>query len=398
MIEYDPAIYGDVHRRLRLLDQTLTEGDRRVNIDLLGVSHAGLPAEMVIARATQADVVTLELTRGVVRAGLGERNSHVLEQNRFWRTLIRRLRPLQPKQLVLGIEINQTPRIAWKNFSLHHDVTTLSASPLTIEVEPDQISQLPNLLAYQGYSSLTPEHLDTLRKRHALTIDDVYATFTATHLTAQALDQPNSRWPLVLCPGVSLVCWNDKEVGERRRGNRLTFITPPDPSLDQTFSGIVGILEKFQVRDKSLAGGLALSAILTYLLAPVELTEAREIALAANQYARHYPKQPEITGVHVGGAHHTAVIESILKVSSPPTPRIAIQAEYDRDYDKKPGMSRLGTFFRNTIPFAHRIRAVNIHGFNATVNPDQILSDVETALSTHQNDFRQSLSKYRKRK
>lgn len=356
----------------------------------MGVSHAGEPDEMVLDRVKRADVVTLELTRQVVQAGLRGEDSQILRNNSFWRGIIESLRSDTVNKRIRGVEVNQSPRVAWKRLSLHYGNPTLASSPFTIEVSRDRISDF--------YQLLSETELTTLKDRSWLITNNRYIT----DAVCQRLEEVTGAlkdwgFPVEMSPGIFWVCSASPEESDKTDDYRykITFMTPPHPSLIEAFELIKRELGDLNLLKETEVNSFAFDVMLTYLLSPPELTEAREIAYVSNQSVRDpttKPNQKTLEVVHVGGAHHTERLERIFQASLPVNPRITINTSYDSNYLN---FVWLGPFFRDYIPFDRRMLAVRVTGFETEVVPELIGQDVVTAVVDNRDDFNERLAKYR---
>lgn len=384
-------VYRKVGKRLRILEDNLSLRNLSCDITLMGVGHDGIPEAPIRERLKTADVVTLELTRRVVQAGLANEDSSILERNVFWRTIIDDLREDPEGKRVRGIEVNQTPRIAWKRFNLHYGLATLAASPLSIEVERDHIAGLASLLSQ--------DELKRLEKYNWLITEDIsVAVEVINHLssTMETLADKDKALPVSIKPGISLVCLDLKQMKADKefKNHKVTFMTPPHPSLPEAFELIDRLIKEFDFLENREAVVLAYDVMLLYLLSPPELTEVKEIAYVTNQYVRDDIRlgKKRVEVVHIGGAVHTSVLCGIFDSSLPHQSRINVTPIFDSEGEK---MIPLRSFFRDFIPFDQRMSAVRVCGFEAEVIPKLMGQQVEETILSNLEEFRERLMMYR---
>jgi hypothetical protein len=384
-------IYHDAKKQLRMLNYHLSTSSASCDIELHGIQHKDYPDGASLEKLRGADVVTLELSRGVVHAGLQNRDSKVLQKNLFWKSIVDELHGIAENKKIQGIEINQTPRVAWKRFSLHQGVITLTPSPLIIEIQKEHI---PNL------SSLLDEHeLETLQKRNWLITespeiaDPIYESFEQS---LNARSNTKLSYPIPLWAGASVVCSNlTNSMGESDLEDyTITFITPPHPSLIEANTQIQQVLRTTGFFDDKEILSVALSTMCTFLLSPAELTEVQEIAYVAKQFVAHNMKsnQKNINVLHLGGAFHTPVLFDIFQASVPIDANIDITSTFDSKASK---MNALGTFFRDNISFEHRMEAVKVKGYDVIVTPKLIGQYVKEAIYRNMDKFKAEITAYR---
>jgi len=403
MLELDRNFFQETDERLRILENNLKIRNLKCKIDLMGVGHAGRPEEIVLDKLKKANVVTLELTRRVVEAGLTSHNSKILKKNVFWKTIIKELRNGMEEKKISGIEVNQTPRVAWKRLSLHYGVSTLSPSPITIEIDNDSIPRLSALLGEQEIDNLQKFNwLITTHKSIA------YAAVAALFKKIEKNKNATNFFPISLNPGIRLVSCNlgkiSKDLKKETYNNlvenyEITFMTPPHPSLIKSHKLCRDIIKETNLVDHSYVDFIALAVMCVYLLSPVSVTETREIAYITNQYVRSIDKtkKSHVNVLHIGGSIHTSrLLEAFRTSVSVDNPIIEINQDYDLK-SKNSYSKGFVSFFKDHIPFINTLMASKVNGYEMEVFPEMIKKDLENLITNNRDEFKERLEKIKRK-
>jgi len=374
-------IVKDTGKRLRILGDNLSRSDTTCTINLMGVKHDGEPGKDILNSMHQADVVTLELTRGVVHAGLGSENSQLLGRNSFWKTIIKDLKKTEGK-MVRGIEINQTPRIAWKRFSLFRNDATLAASYLTFAVDQKNCFNMDNIL--------DRETAENVRQNNWAFCDNNKTLHNLFRLTESvAVSDIKDKLPLQIAPGLSLVCINNED-----KAMSVTLITPPHPSVVLAYDKIRQALRYSKLLYEKEIEIFGSSIIMNYFLTLSELTDVKEIAYFANQYTRQTNnKRHNFDVLHIGGSYHTPVMASIFNDLNTDTDHIKVKQSYDT---RVPLTNSLYNFFSFPLDFIHyrdRVAAIKTINNDVEMQPDLISRQVYLAIKNHLDEYVMRINK-----
>lgn len=379
-------IIQDTSKRLRILNTNLSGNDMTCRVNLMGVMHDGQPGKEIMDSLHHADVITLELTRRVVEAGLHSEDSQLLNRNSFWKTIIEDLKRVEGK-IVRGIEINQTPRIAWKRFSLFMGDATLAASDLTFVV-------YPNCPVLDGL--VDKETAENVRLKNWAVSEDEQTVDNIIDLTNNAVDSGTGKgMPLQVAQGMSLICLNTEN---RSKDNpvSITLITPPHPSVTKTYDQVRQTLKAFNLFNEEEIEFFGSSIIMNYLLTLPELTDVREIAYFANQYVKqNVAKGRNFDVLHVGGSYHVPVMASIFGDLLPDNPLIEVRQSYDQRVPLANSLYILYAFPLEFIPYRDRVAGLKIENNDVVMQPEFVSRQVETAIQDHYHELRARLEKCR---
>lgn len=381
--ESENHVLRETRRRLSKISEILSGKDSRCTVNLLGVVHDWEPGGEILDRISKADIVTLELTRNVVKSGLSAGPSKILQKNIFWREIVASLRENQ-QGIIRGIEVNQTPRVAWKRFSLHHGEATLGAAFLTVEADREFVEDL--------VCCLSEEDLGSLKKFNWLMLDSIPVTALFLDLVHEAVKSPDfkGRLPLSLCDGFSLVSLNDKEHDAERFVT--TLMLPPHHSLEEARLAIEGELKQSSVFLSDLElSSLARAVMEDYLLAQAELNDAEEIVYALSQFVRRGLKpQQGISVLHIGGAGHSSIISQIISECLPPgCKNIEVVLSHDPRFGPYKGW--ISQFFKENIPLTDLLSVAKVKGFEVSVDPQKAAREVVLAINRNKEDFQKRI-------
>lgn len=370
----------EIKRKLEKIEDTLARQGASCTVEIFGVIHDFQPGAALLRKIIQPDIVTLELTRNVVHAGLEGGESQVLGNNVFWREVVQALRVRREGKLIRGIEVNQTARVGWKRFSLHHGHNTLGSALFTVEAGEELPDEIISLF-------LRPEQIAELRKYRWLMIKDIYACEKVSGLAVAALERPDfsGTWPISLGNDLSLVA---ARMNERKIPNFLvTFMLPPRPSLEEARQEIeIKIRDSFPDLSEKEAKLFSIIAMENILLSPAELTDAREIVYALSQFIKQGLSWPTIRCLHIGGAGHLSVIADILETHLPlGSQRIRIYRSSDPRF--RPYQGGIHSFWREKVPFPNLVSIVDVKGFEVTANPQMAAGQAQQAITQNREDF-----------
>ncbi len=377
-------IQGSLSRIHSLLDDIGGNCD----IELAGVRHHGKPPTRLIKHAQSADVVTLELTRGVVQAGLAGQNSNLFRKNPFWGKLVESLGEYREKKKVRGIEVNQSPRIAWKRLNLHFGSIALAPTRYCIEVPAHEVESAAEFLQ--------DEELVTLQKNKWLIASGVKMYHNVQNRISESLTKKVCKgFPVPLSESLALVAFN--KTVDSTESFEVTFIVQPHHSVLQSVEEISKLLQHYGYLSARDISETIPNALLPYFFSPVELSEAEEIAYFTKQYIRTDRKsnQKHFGVIHIGGAFHTNVIAQVLNASLPEnSERIHIvECYYVPDNKHK---DPFFTYFLDHIPLSERLKAARIVDNETELDTDLIVSHVRKAIELPQ--FEDCILSRRKRR
>lgn len=376
MPESERNVFKEAQTRYRMLDGELTSRDLTCEIDIHGAMHHGRPPQATLGRISESDVVTLELTRNVVREGLEGGRVDLFRRNSYWRRLVSELRRDKEDKRIRGIEVNQTPRVAFKRFTLHYGFTSLALTALNFEIDEDNIPEFEDYLPENEYKTLQNYGWLITESRDAL------------HAIMTILDMSKPKGiPWQLCQELSLVSFNRDEAGKPKP--RITLIKTPHLSIDLAASAITSLFEKVGNLTDEEVLHLLYEVLNCYLLAPSELSEAEEIGYVTSQYTRAdaNSEQTGIKVIHIGGAYHTRVLTDTIK-SNLPDGQSSISVSESYDPRVKSYIGTTLAFLRDKIPFENRLEAVKVRGFEVMVDPKLMVAQVEDAVIKDIHDFR----------
>lgn len=368
-----------IARSIPRIEKELVDSHAECLVELLGVAHSWHPGKKILAKVQDADVVTLELTRGVVKESLQGKSSRLLGRNRFWQKVIE-VAKTDAGKMVRGIEVNQTFRVAWKRLHLHNGLSVLASAPFTVEVDSETVPELTNLLL--------PDDFKKFDSYGWLTTDDlqVYAAVITRVNDSLKGDHNFPLHPLPLWQGVNLVSLDYESF---KRGDHLiTFIKPPNSSLVKAQEIIREQLAKTEcdLSEEELRK-VSSFALLDFLLARVELTDAEEIIYALDQYC----KRSCLSGknnhlLHIGGGAHRDSIFRILRlVLTPYSDTIHLLAAMDPRMSE--GKGDIWRLFKDALPFEQRLAAVGIKDGEVEIDQERLFQTVGSVLTEYREDF-----------
>lgn len=384
-----PLFTSKDQNRLHRLEGWMVDSGSTCQIDIMAIGHAWEPGE-ILTELKEGDVVTLELTRGVVDAGIEGSDSQLLDRNLFWRGLIEGLREVRDGKLIRGVEVNQTARNAWKRLDLSSG-TNISSALLTVEVNDPENNDLTHVLS--------DEAIEALRIYNWITVDDAFVAAKVMHrlnksyrmMSEGKIRKHSDHIPLSFPPNLSLAADNIRDKEELNGHFPVTFMKSPDSTLVSATQHLQEMFSDLPIElttDESKS--FSLDAMLKFILSHAELKDAEEILTATYQFA--YRLQPDnlrnIRTIHTGGADHAEAIQYALQkhVGNPNV--VGVTIKHDPRFPKP--LLRGGTleFFKRNVPFEDRLSGIQVEGFEAYADPDFITKKTQQAITENFDDFK----------
>lgn len=379
MLEKYDSVYNQVRNRLISASRRLSDQGAEAAVEVLGVAHMWSPRDDILQKLCLSDIVTLELGREAVKGALSGENSPILQKSSFWHGVIIALRESRNVKKVRGIEVNQTARHALRRFFLHHDRSEFCDTALAIELDEDTIGQVADQL---------PKHeAVSLRKYHFVKTANLELAYRVINLAVPAYGRVKKH-QYDLCEGARVVCSNTELLEACNADLTMTFFRPPHPSLEEAREAVEKMLSSSSLKlSEEEAKDFSETAVLNFLLAPTELTDAREIAYFLNQYCREAPAGRErIRLLHIGGAGNTGVISEILRASLPDDCKnIAVEEKQESILGTMEGEE--DTFLRDHLAPYEMAKAVNFSDFDVSLDSVKVSQLVSSALKEYREDF-----------
>lgn len=379
--ELDP-IYGETRRRLRRVNESLINQKASCSIEVMGVSHIGHPGP-ILQEIEKADIVTLELIRGVVAKGLGGESGNVLKQNIFWSEIIQHLKNDSENKLILGVSANRDVRNAGKRLNSHNHSSAPNSYIYAVEIEEKNINKLEILLS--------AGERETLEKYKWIMVENHVAVFAINQLVERAEKQMDisTLQSIPLTDWLTLVHSDVREFSKRHL--TVSFNLPPDPSVLDAEQKIYKVIETsfpnfLSAQEIKSVGHFGLEA---FLYSPSDLTEAREITYALDQFIKKKGLKPNqhIKVIHLGGAVHTSNIVDILKKSLPRN-HDAINIAHTDDIRTGSGIEGgIEEFFRKNIPFSEAYGAISLSNHELTIDSEKTANLIRLAITNDRNDL-----------
>jgi len=368
------------------LDRRLQELDATSEIEIYAVAHDWKPGQ-IIDLANQADVVTLELTRNVVTAGLAHSDSPVLDKNIFWRELIDGLRDNSENKLIRGVEVNQTVRTALKRLSLSMGSREFSTAIMSVEVNDPALTDIE--------AFLEPKDAEIFRKFGWLTVNDEWtatkvleAVNAAYTMMSEGKIPKNRRVPLSFPQNLSMITDKLDDVDSFNGEFPILFMKSPDPSLVESTDQLKEMFCNLPFGlSPQEAASYASSVMTNFLLSHSELTDARQILYNTYQFVKDSTPANMVKTIHIGGAHHAESIQYALNKHIPPNSRISVEIKQDPRFPIPILEGSIGEFFKKQIPFEQRLNGVFVENFETFANPTHIVSQATDAIENDPEDF-----------
>lgn len=371
-------------RQLGKLEDRFLEAGVSCYVDIFEIAHDFDPGP-VTDEARKYDVVTLELTRGVVQAGLNDDESRVLKRNEFWRKVVESLRGDKDGKLIRGIEVNQTARIGWKRLSLTQSDLSLYHTNLTVEVsDPGSL----NLLKY-----MSKEEAEALLKYNWVSSDNQETALKVFRKALKSYDMmkagkikkdPNT--PLSFPPNIRLI-HIDTEKDDGEDPFTTVFLKPPDQSLVQALTDLQTMFENTPLDlTEDERGSLSRDVMMKFILSHAELKDAQEILLALYQSTKKSGTNEEHATLHIGGADHAPAIEYVFKKYLQGS-SIQIRRKPDPRFQSEIMKGSVLTFLGSAIPFEERVGGISIKGFEVYGNADRIVESTSKAIYENFEEF-----------
>lgn len=373
-------------RKLGRLEEKLREAGGTCNIDVFAMAHDWEPDDATVQDVRGADVVTLELTRNVVKAGLATQQSNILEGNIFWRRIIDELREGNEEKLIRGVSVNQTVRNGLKRLLLHCGNETLTPALLVVEAKQIEPSELREFLS--------GDEIDFFGTHNWIIVDHAQTQLDIMERTLAVFDQRKSDglkppWPVPLSDNLSLVSENldRKEIFNNR--HTVTFMKSPDRSLIHARSLVIELLGDQPIRlSKDEKETIANDSMLAFILSHAELKDAEEILYSVYQFATKFLREKKsIKAAHVGGAAHGPTIARILNSSIQDRSVISVSVKDDPRFLHPLVGSDLFSFVKETIPPEELISGINVNGFETYADPEHIRNAVSRVVEENMGEF-----------
>ncbi len=384
-----------MQRNFQRLETMLRDSDSSCNIELMGVAHVGRAGQGIIDAAKSAQILTLELPRNIVHIGLAGEQTRILEKNAFWRSLINGIRDQAGTQMVRGIEVNQTMRIAYKRLMPHYGSGGLSPSMYILEVEDTHNKTLDFL---KKHRLLSKDDLLALQQYNWAIVDNKRLFYTVYNAMRDVLKHGNNehlnkhsfdmRWHRHFSTELRLAAISN-EIPKNGR-YLTTLIKEVDSSLVRSNALIVKSLARMNLGlTVSERYTIGLCALQTVLLSHAELKDAEEIFTCTYQYAKQHGGE-NIRLLHIGGAAHTALIRDMLMSSISEGSRINVSMMNDPRFEASSVdviTVSIPAFFRRHIPFNELLSSVWADHYEVYADPKNIVSMVRKAITENLAEF-----------
>jgi hypothetical protein len=392
----EPPFSPELLRQLQRLERQLADSDGRCSIEIMGVAHIGDAGQEIIDKAKNAQIVTLELPRKVVRAGLDDERTKVFERNAFWKSMVNALGPVSDEKLVKGIEVNHTVRTALRRLTLHYGYGTLAPSSLTFELKKDSWPnegecRSEDMDKFMELGLLEKQDFEKLQQHNWVVADNMELARLLMAVVAHNREQHGApyseeEWPIRISRDLYLVAVGSGRYACGGRG-MTTFIKEPDESLQRAYDLVYSALAEPGLH-LTLAerGTLSVVVLQTFLLSHSELKDAEEMAYFLCQYARKHKDEKEIRLLHIGGALHSEHIRQVL-LSACPGSRIGISATVDPRLDHVRLDASIEAFFQDHIPLTDMLSAIKAEGFEVHAESERVADLVRQSIAEHRDDF-----------
>ena len=386
-----PLFEPKLQRQLQRLEQMLKDSGRSCSVELMGVLHSWDAGLEIIGKAKNAQMVTLELTRNIVNTGLADKESRILERNQFWGSLVKALRTDNEAQLVKGIEVNQTVRVASKRLSLHCRDMTLAPSFFTFELKS---TDSKDLMLCQDYGFITPLDILAFKQCNWVIVESKELSYTLMELVTKVLEEQHNNfgktWPMKVTEDLYLASYTNKKPSDGRW--LITFMKEPDQSLLRAKELIEDVLSELNMGlTRMEKKWISLDAMEMILLSHAELKEAKEIFNCLYQYARNHPEEKQMHLLHIGGAMHSAAIGQALQSNLTGESGIEVSLTADPRFNGHITDASFSAFFHDRIPFNELLSGVKAKGYEVYAEPERIEGMVRKALAGNRAEFEKRL-------
>ncbi len=360
-------------RRLHRLEQHFVDNSQVGQIDIYAIAHDWEPSE-IVDDAVSYDVVTLELTRGAVQAGLSGEDTSISKRNIFWRQVVEGLRPAQEGKLIRGITVNQTPRVSYKRFMSSLNPEYAFGRHATVEVADPTAPILEKFLSDADIAKLL--------KYNWINTDDQNASLTVFTKFIKSMEMmkkgkiskrnilDNHKVPLSFPNNIEFLLSLQPEKREDDKPFIITFFKAPDRSLFEAQNALTQMFADLPL-DLTTAekGSLGRSAITNSLVAHAERTEAWELVNALCQYVESSQPTPNTNALHIGGAIHSQSIKHVIDKHIGNQDVLKVNIKDDPRFDR-PILSGSLNLLMDITPFQDRLAGTRIEGYEAYANSD----------------------------
>lgn len=378
--------------RLHRLEQHFVDNATVGQIDIFAIAHDWAP-ESIVDEAVKHDVVTLELTRGVVQAGLSGESTSISRKNVFWQQLVDGLRPVQEGKLIRGVAVNQTARVAYKRLASSLTPDYAFGRHATVEVTDPTDPVLGKFL--------NDEDLSALLKYNWINTDDQMTAYTVFTTFSKSMDmikkgslskrkvKKEHKVPLSFPHNIHFLLNLQNEKKDGDEPFVITFFKSPDRSLVKAYEGLIQMFSGLPIQlDEDEERSLSKRVILGSLLASAELTEAKEVLNALYQRTVSVSPTAHASALHIGGAFHAQPIKQIIDRHVTNKDALKTNVKDDPRFDKPINTGSLQAFLRDVIPFEDRIAGASVEGYEAIANPD-LVHNTKDIVQAHLGELEQ---------
>lgn len=363
-------------RRLHRLEKHFANSSQVGQIDIFAVAHSWESAG-IVDEAVKYDVVTLELTRGVVQAGLSGESTSISNKNVFWREVIEGLRPVQDGKLIRGVAVNQTARVAYKRFASSLNPEYAFGRHATIEVTDPTDPLLGKFL--------TDDNLSALLKYNWINTDDQMTAFTAFTKFNKTMDmikkgkisdrkiKEEHKVPLSFPRNIEFLLCLKSEEKEDKEPLVITFFKTPDRSLLDAHDALTQMFSDLPLDlSPKESSSFSRDVITNSLMAHAERTEAWELVNALCQYVESDQPKANTNALHIGGSFHSKPIKYIIDTHIENGDALKVNIKDDPRFDKPISTGSAYHFLADISPYGDRLSGTNIEGHEAYANPDLV--------------------------
>lgn len=371
------------------IDERLKAANAQCFVWPMGVFHYDAPGNGIFEKIDEADIITLELVRGAVSAGLAGENGTVLQANSFWREIIDRLKDHCEDKRVVGVATNRDARMAVRRLRAHEGFGGDDAPTFTVEVQEEHIHILSALLS--------ADQLAELKTYKWLRTDDLVISGTIAELVNDLVKKLPSgvedlwkRRPFAIFPGLNFVHCNVEQLMVTNNPS-TAFMAPPHPSVLESREKISDLVRglPMNLSDEEVES-VTRFAVESFLYAPSCLTEAQEISYALDQYIKNNLRDGQTMRIlHIGGSAHTYNITHVLNESIKNSQRIQIGSLDDPRAGNLNG--DISVFFREATPFNRQLADISIVNHDSVLDPQKAAEDTKITIEKHWREFQKRI-------
>ncbi len=381
--------------RLHRLEQHFTNNATVGQINIFAIAHDWAP-EGIVDEAVKHDVVTLELTRGVVQAGLSGESTSISKKNVFWQQVIEGLIPVQEGKLIRGVAVNQTARVAYKRFASSLTPDYAFGRHATVEVTDPTAPILGKFLSDADIAKLLKYNwINTADQKASLTV------FTKFNKSIDMMRKgkiskgkiiDNHKVPLSFPYNIEFLLSLKSEEKEIEKPFVVTFFKTPDRSLFEAHNALTQMFADLPLElDEDESSSMGKEVLLGSLLASAELSEAKELLNALYQRTVSVSPTAYASTLHVGGGFHAKPIKQVIDRHISNKDALTVSIKEDPRFDKPLDTGSLSAFLRDITPFDVRLTGINIEGFEAFANAD-IAKNTRDIMEANIKEFRRYIA------